>query len=387
MAASGSPWTIITTDYFKQKFKDVWRMSDFTAEGFDGTAIDIKGYVDTEIEFKGRLANIKLYVAEKGVNALGWRDQAKLGIILNPRACKPVLMIEESKDRDAIVLKFPQVFTDVLGKLKNYSHKIKLKSGARPVVQKLRNVPIGVRDELETILAGMVKDDVLEEIESSEWVSPIVLARKSDKPLRLCVDLRALNVNIIVNCHPLANINEVVSMLDGAKMFSALDLRSAYHQLELTEDFRHLTAFITPQGLFQFKCMPFGFASAASVFQRAMFILFHEMDTFLKCFQNDVLVYSKNVEEHKDHMLRVCEDFDEDCWNSGFVMSERKEVPREEDVVDGVDGEVRGTSDDNFGDGVGYENVENVRREDSIASRVKSEARTRYLSSKLKGFV
>ncbi|KAJ1123459.1 hypothetical protein NDU88_001928 [Pleurodeles waltl] len=178
MADSGSPCTIITTDCFKQKFKDVWRMSDLffpdiIAEGFDGTAIDIKDYVDTEIEFKGGLAHIKLYVTEKAVNVLGWRDQAKLGIILNPRACEPVLMIEESNEMDAIVLKLPQVFTDVLGKLKNYSHKIKLKSGARPVVQKLRNVPIGVRDELKTILAGMVKDDVIEEIEFSEWVSPI----------------------------------------------------------------------------------------------------------------------------------------------------------------------------------------------------------------------
>ncbi|KAJ1122300.1 hypothetical protein NDU88_000793 [Pleurodeles waltl] len=154
---------------------------DIIAEGFDGTAIDIKGYVDTEIEFKGKLANIKLYVADKGVNALGWRDQAKLGIILNPRACEPVMMIEESNEMDGIVSKFPQVFTDVLGKLKNYSHKIKLKSGARPVVQMLRDVPIGVRDELKRILAGMVNDDVIEEIESSEWVSPIVLARKSDK--------------------------------------------------------------------------------------------------------------------------------------------------------------------------------------------------------------
>ncbi|KAJ1206368.1 hypothetical protein NDU88_001774 [Pleurodeles waltl] len=169
MADSGSPWAIVTSNYFKQKFKDVWRISylvlpDIIAEGFDGTAIDIKGYVDTEVGFKGRLANIKLYVAEKGVNVLGWRDQAKLAIILNPRACEPVMVIEEINEMDGIVSKFPHVFTDVLGKLRNYSHKIKLKSGARPVVQKLRNVPIGVRDELKIILAEMVKDDVIEEI-------------------------------------------------------------------------------------------------------------------------------------------------------------------------------------------------------------------------------
>ncbi|KAJ1216821.1 hypothetical protein NDU88_004420 [Pleurodeles waltl] len=111
----------------------------------------------------------------------GYEGPHQVGIILNTRACEPVLMIEESNEMDAIVLKFPKVFTDVLGKLKNYSHKIKLKSGARTVKQMLRNVPIGVRDELKTILAGMVKDDVIEEIESSEWVSAIVLARKSDK--------------------------------------------------------------------------------------------------------------------------------------------------------------------------------------------------------------
>lgn len=87
------------------------------------------------------------------------------------------------------------------------------------------------------------------------------------RKLRVCVDLRALNSNIVVDCHPLPNINKVVSMFEGAQIFSTLDLHSAYHQIELMDESKKYTAFITPFGLYQYTRMPFGPASAASAFQ------------------------------------------------------------------------------------------------------------------------
>lgn len=164
-----------------------------------------------------------------------------------------------------------------------------------------------MRDELKSILDEMLCGGIIEEGESSEWVSPTVLAHKADKSLRLCVDLRALNPGIVVDPHPLSNINKVVSMLEGATIFSTLDLWSAYHQIELAEDSKYLTAFFTPQGLFQFRRMPFCLASAASVFQRAMYHICKGMECFIKCFQDDILVFSKNRQEHLKHVKEVCE--------------------------------------------------------------------------------
>lgn len=120
------------------------------------------------------------------------------------------------------------------------------------------------------------------------------------------MDLRALKANLVTDCHPLPNINEMVCMLDGACFFSTLDLWSAYHQIELPTDSKHFTAFITPHGLFQFKRMPFGLASAASVFQRAMYHIFKDVSNFVKCFQDDIL-FSKNEGDHFCHVKEVCQ--------------------------------------------------------------------------------
>ncbi|KAJ1098103.1 hypothetical protein NDU88_003219 [Pleurodeles waltl] len=85
MADSGSPWTIVVQDYFERIFEGIWSTTDLNepdilAESFDGTTIDLVGFVETEIVFKERRANIKLYVAAKDVNVLGWRDQGE-GVI------------------------------------------------------------------------------------------------------------------------------------------------------------------------------------------------------------------------------------------------------------------------------------------------------------------
>lgn len=117
MADSGSPWrTIITKKYFVEKCRDCldvdnMRASDIVAESFDGTAIDIIGYNPVELEFKGRKAQTKMYVAEKGVNVLGWKDQWT-NVVRRP-----------------LVSNFPNVFYDKLSKLTEYSHMIKVQNG------------------------------------------------------------------------------------------------------------------------------------------------------------------------------------------------------------------------------------------------------------------
>lgn len=132
----------------------------------------------------------------------------------------------------------------------------------------------------------------------------MVISVKSTGDLRLCIDLRSLHNAICVDAHPLPNLHEMVSTLVGAQVFSCLDLASAYHQVVLHSDSRDLTAFITPEGLSRFCRMPFGLASAASVFQKLMEGTLEGLEGAV-AYQDDILVFGKDIEEHDANLTQV----------------------------------------------------------------------------------
>ena len=89
-----------------------------------------------------------------------------------------------------------------------------------------------------------------------------MVARKPNGKIRMCVDLRDVNSKIIVETHPLPNINEMLMTLDESEIYTTLDLSSAYHQIKLTDESKDITAFITPDGLYRYTRVPYGLASA-----------------------------------------------------------------------------------------------------------------------------
>lgn len=107
-------------------------------------------------------------------------------------------------------------------------------------------------------LNRLLQAGIIERIDASEWVSPIVVARKRGGGLRLCVDLREPNKSVIMDCHPLPHMEDLFAELAGATHYSQIDLSAAYYQLPLHPESRRLTAFITHDGLFQFTRVPFG---------------------------------------------------------------------------------------------------------------------------------
>ena len=127
--------------------------------------------------------------------------------------------------------------------------------------------------------------------------SPIVVVSKKSGDIRICVDLRRPNEAIIPDKYPLPNIEELLSELNGAKVFSKIDLKSAYHQVDLHEDSRPLTTFITHDGLYRYKRVCFGLASAPSCFQKMMSMLLGDIHG-VQCFLDDIIVYGKDKAEH-----------------------------------------------------------------------------------------
>ncbi len=140
-----------------------------------------------------------------------------------------------------------------LGCARGFVHRVQVRPGSQPVQQKLRRLPFSIRNEVSKELQKLVQQDVIEPVDASEWVSPIVVTRKKDGGIRLCVDLREPNKAVVVDSFPLPHMEEMFANLCGATVFSTLDLQSAYHQVTLHEDSRSLTAFITHDGLFVSK--------------------------------------------------------------------------------------------------------------------------------------
>ncbi|KAJ1130344.1 hypothetical protein NDU88_008697 [Pleurodeles waltl] len=216
-------------------------------------------------------------------------------------------MYDEEDTRQWVVQEFPGVFSGCVGQLKGFAHLIRLKEGAKPKIQKVRNIPFIVRDEVKKELDRLQSLQIIEPVEASEWVSPLVVARKANGKVRLCVDLRGLNENIIMDQFPLPRIDEMLSATRDAKWFSTLDLSSGYHQVKLDYHSRHLTTFCTPWGCFRFKSMPFGLASGAAVFQRLMAQLFGHLPN-VTFFQDYILVMGsskKRYDKEVRHVLHI----------------------------------------------------------------------------------
>ena len=138
--------------------------------------------------------------------------------------------------------------------------------------------------------------------------APILFVPKKDGGLRLCVDYRGLNKVTIKNGHPLPLISETLDRLYGAKHFTKLDLKDAYHRLRIKQGDEWKTAFRTRYGHFEYMVMPFGLTNAPATFQAYINkSLAGLLDHFCVAYLDDVLIYSNSPEEHLDHVRQVLE--------------------------------------------------------------------------------
>ncbi|KAJ1211759.1 hypothetical protein NDU88_007115, partial [Pleurodeles waltl] len=307
-ADSCSPFTIINSQNLKVIEKENGidlSIADIYPKGYNRDPIYLKGMFTGIISFKGRSTVGKIYVVEDGSSLLGWQHQKELGIKLDLNNPDQVICVESLNSGEPFIHEFPEIFSGKLGLLKNFQHKIKIKPRAKAVAHKTRPIPHLLKNAVKEELNRLENLGIIQPVDCSEWLAPIVVAKKSNgKDIRLCVDLRDLNRNIWVERYPLPRIHEVLSTMGKAAYFSVLDLSNAYHQIELHPDSKWLTAFTTPFGSFMFNRMPFGLASAAAVFQKVIQNILGDLPNTL-CFQDDVLVYGVTEEEHNERLRAV----------------------------------------------------------------------------------
>lgn len=193
---------------FTEKIGEYLSPTDINPESFTGESIDIIGYRWLSFAFKGRCARGKLYVAKSGPSVLGWHDQGNVHI-LDPNSVEKVLVVDETASIEKEMGNtFPNVFKKELGTLERFEHKIILKQDAVPKIHKMSMIPIMLRDEVEKELKKLKEMDVIESVESSDWISPVVVARRTNRKISLCVDLRHVNNNILIDRFPLRKLQK-----------------------------------------------------------------------------------------------------------------------------------------------------------------------------------
>lgn len=160
---------------------------------------------------------------------------------------------------------------------------------------------------IEELIKEMLEKGVVR-TSSSPFASPVVLIKKKDGGWSLCVDYRALNKLTVKNRYPIPLIEDLFDELGGEKIFLKVDLKSGYHQIRLVATDSAKTPFQTHSGHFEWLVMPFRLSNAPATFQKAMNHIFRDhLRKFVLVFFDDILVYSKNGNDHLEHLRVVFE--------------------------------------------------------------------------------
>jgi hypothetical protein len=204
-----------------------------------------------------------------------------------------------------VVREFPDVFPDDLPRIppeRAIEFKIELQPGTTPIAKAPYKMSPVEMKELKIQLQGLLDKGYIC-LSTSPWGCSVLFMEKKDKELCLCVDYRPLNAVTIKNKYPLPCIDILFDQLAGAQVFSKIDLCSGYHKIKIRAEDIPKTAFTMRYGLYEYLVMSFGLTNELAHFMYLMNSVFiSELDQFVVVFIDDILVYSKSMEEHEDHL-------------------------------------------------------------------------------------
>ena len=213
------------------------------------------------------------------------------------------LATEERGQLNNLLQEFRDVLQNKPGKTNVAEYRIRTGTAA-PIRLPPYRIPHAYRDTVKKELEEMEEEGIIERSES-EWAFPIVLVKKKDDTLRMCVDYRRLNAVAEADAYPMPRVDDLIDSLGKAKYVTTLDLARGYWQVPVNEESRPRTAFTTPYGLFQFRVMPFGLHGAPATFQRMMDSILREFPTFAAAYLDDVVIHSDSWEDHLMHIRAV----------------------------------------------------------------------------------
>lgn len=185
-------------------------------------------------------------------------------------------------------------------------YDICLREQAIPKIQLPRRIPTKLRQSVLNELNKLLDSGVISKLECpTDWLHNLVISEKKDNGIRICLDPREINKYIKREPCMFPNFEEISAKLRNGKYFSVLDLRSGFHQIELTEKSRLLCSFTSPFGNYCYNRLPYGVMSAPEEFQRQNSAIFEDDNTVV--YVDDILVKGSTIQEHDKNLLNVVE--------------------------------------------------------------------------------
>ena len=253
---------------------------------------------------------------EASVNLAGKDATAEFIVICNEG--RPIMGRKTAMELDALRLgpqvnavstpdlvdKYKACFEGV-GKLTDYQVKIHVNNEVNPVAQHPRRVSFSLREKVESKLHELEQMDIIEKVKGpTPWVSPIVVVPKPSGEIRLCVDMRRANEAIVRERHPIPTVDEVLQDMTQSSVFSKLDLKWGYHQLELSEESRDITTFSTHAGLYRYKRLMFGVTSAPEIYQHAIQQALYGCEG-VRNISDDIILHGKDDQQHDERLEKL----------------------------------------------------------------------------------
>ena len=342
---SGSTLNLIDENVYKSlKYAEPYRKSKIKIFAYQSKKpLNVLGKFVAKIAVQENEINTEIYVTrEKGQSILSKSASESLNIlrvglpkiveakvnsvksksideIVNPVKPEMEIKWKISENTQKIIEKHENLFKGV-GCYKNFAVKLHIDKSVVPVQQPIRRIPFHTRKKVSDEIRRLEKLDIIEKVNGpTTWINPVVPVIKSSGEVRLCLDMRRANEAIIRERHVIPKLDELVTELHGAKYFSKIDLREAYHQILLDESSRDITTFACHEGLYRYKRLVYGCKTAFEIFQRIVEISITGCEG-ARNLSDDILVWGSTLSELEGRTEKV---FDRLSKN-GFKVNLKK---------------------------------------------------------------
>ena len=275
----------------------------------NGSTIDVIGEISTSVILFGRkkIHNF-VVISELIYDCIIGRDfLTSFGFVLKPESSSNTSCSVKSNQTtiDKFKRKFRNIFENSDDIKSRALPNMKIRTSEDSVFIAPRQQPFALRVEIEKQTKEMLKNGIIRESESP-FNSPVILVKKKKNGYRFCVDFRKLNSVTHKEQFPMPYTSDAPSKMIGSTIFSTIDLKQGYWQLELDEDSKSKTAFSTHQGHYEFNRIPFGLVNAPGFFQRTINKLFiQHIGIFCYVYLDDIIVFSKNIDDHLMHLEKI----------------------------------------------------------------------------------
>lgn len=291
---SGCKLNLLTTETWEYMKRNKIQVSNqiknpnmiFKAYG-STSPLKVKGSFEAVICINNHRNQATFYVIEDGSADLLGKETAKMLGILK------------------VGLAINQIDISPFPKFKGILVHIPIEKSVRPISQPYRRIPIPLEEKIEEKLIELKANDIIEDVTCpSEWVSSMVPVLKENGDVRLCIDMRRANEAILRENHPLPTMDNILPKINKAKFFSRIDIKLAFHQIEIHTSSRYITTFISRTGLKRYKRLMFGISCAPEIFQKTLERILINCEGTVN-FIYDILVFGRDKKEHDRRLEKV----------------------------------------------------------------------------------